>query len=64
MALGEAKNCVNRLHAAMRYRVEQANARFKMTFAALRHLSRSPWRITQIAGAVRVMLHPEHHRTT
>jgi len=47
----------------MCYRVEQANARLMMTFAALRHVSRSPCRITVIAAAL-VLLYTEHHLTT
>ncbi|PWJ42458.1 hypothetical protein SAMN06264364_1652 [Quadrisphaera granulorum] len=62
--LTEAEHVINSLHARLRSRAEQGNARLKVTFEALRRVSQDPWRIGAIAAAALMPLHREHDRTT
>lgn len=53
----------NAVHGALRCLGERANSLLK-NFKALRRWRGCPWRIGDIAAAVLVLLHHEHHRTT
>jgi hypothetical protein len=53
----------NRVHAHVRARAEQGNARLK-NYRVLQKVTLCPWRIGAITAAVLVVLHLEHDRTT
>ena len=60
--LTDAQIAVNALHAATRCLGERVNALLKCTFRLLQHWRGCPRTITQLAAAVLIILHVEHHR--